>query len=152
MPTPKTARQDIIDDLIDRFGDMTTTTGYSTQYKLVADWRLASIDVSDLPAIVLEDREESVVTIADAIAQMKLKLDVYIVVKASTAPADLRKYIADIFKCIGEDPTCSGTCDEVIPVDNEIILDLEDGVHGVIRTTWFVMYETGAWDLYNNLS
>lgn len=145
-------RQSIIDNLVDRFEAIETSTGYSTSYKLVEDWRMKTLVSGDLPAIIIQDQSEVVKQIIATRADMFLTVDIYVVVAASTAPEDLRKYIADIYKCVGDDRTCGGYCEDMLPVSNEIDLDLEDSVYGVIKTTWQVTYQTGAWDLTQNFS
>lgn len=147
-----TVRQHIIDNLKTRFAAMTTAGGYTLNSPQVYDWRLIPLEDADLPAIEIEDGTDSHDASKIIIADHVIELTISIVVQNDTAPADLRAYIADIYTCIGTDPTCGGYAEDMIPVKDEILLDQKDKVRGEIRTVWKVPYITDRWNLTKNYS
>lgn len=145
-------RQSIMDNLVDRLVLMTTTGGYTENYAVVEEWRLKSLDSSDLPAVIVEDRTEKVTQVVPTIADRVLTITISIVVDETTAPVKLRNYIQDIYKCLGADRTCGGYAEEIYPIGDEIELALEGSVYGVIITTWEIHYQTNAWDVTKSMS
>ncbi len=140
-------RQQIVDELINRFSQISIANGYNTDIKKVKEWDIGNFDTEDLPAIIIRDQSSTDIQLTNIEHQHILRISIIALVKSSTAVADIRKFLQDIYKAISIDDTWSGLAEYTKPSGNQIIVQYEDVKAAGVEINIEVSYVTNAWEI-----
>jgi len=119
-------RQQIVNELINRFSQISIANGYNTDVKTVKEWHHGNFDERDLPAIVIRDKSSQDIQLTNAEHQHLLRFEIDVLVKSNTAPSDVRRLLQDIYKAISLDGTWNGLAEYTKPMGNEMIIQAQD--------------------------
>jgi hypothetical protein len=122
-------RQQIIDSIIARFGEIKIANGYHTDFNYVSEFPTISIDESKRPSISIRDTTNiNSQEWAGNPAQIDWELSVAIEIGCAGAEtrATIRKMIADIYKAIGEDYTWGSYAIKTDLVGDEIVVKQDE--------------------------
>lgn len=145
-----TVRQNIISNILGRLATISTSTGYSRNYNYTGEWLLnvSEAELEDYtPAIVLIDDSQDVVAHDRVKTDFLLHLTFAVWSSGEDSQEDLRNSIADIYECLGKDPSCGGYVDEITPLSDQINLIQKDDVYGSGEVKIDVSYSCRAWTL-----
>lgn len=143
-------RQRIITAVDTRLKAMLTTGGYELNLgRSVHEWRSTPFDEGDLPAVVYRDTNE-VVEVTVGRHDHRMELEIEMVLSGSTAPATMRKAVADIVKAVGADVTWGGLAFDTgyAGSENIAVMQNERRIAGVLMR-FVVSYATVPFDNYN---
>ena len=140
-------RQQIVNELINRFSQISTANGYNTDVKTVKEWHHGNFDERDLPAIVVRDKSSTDLQLTNIEHQHLLKFEIDVLVKSNTAPSDVRKLLEDVYKAIAVDDTWNGLAEYTKPMGNEMIIQSQDKAVSGIGIDIEVSYITNAWEI-----
>lgn len=151
MDDSLTIRQSICDNILARLKTISKSNGYYNDYKLVDEWKLSALKKEAYPAILLVD-DTNIVTAYDRLkTDFNLRITVAILCQSEDAPSDLRKYIADVYQCIGVDITCDGLCFDIEPLGDVMNLQQQENVYGDVELKFNVIHNCKSWDLFNQI-
>lgn len=151
-------RQQIMTALDTRMKAILTAGGYETDLGTsVFEWRTENLDDSQLPALVWRDIAAGVSDQADDGAAMgshahALTVEIEIITSGSTAPAAVRKMIADVYKAIGVDDTWGGLALATAPREDETEHDQAEKKIAGATIRAVIIYETLSFDPYTQPS
>lgn len=149
-----TIREKIIANLLGRIALIDKSTGYNRDYTYTGEWvlNISETEIDDYaPAIILIDDSQDVVGMDRAKTEFVLHLTVAIWGAGKDSQQDLRKSIADVYKCIGEDETCGGNVDNVVPISDTINLVQKDDIYGDAEVKFDLHYACRTWDLETSI-
>ena len=140
-------RQQIIDELINRFSQISVVNGYNTDVKKVKEWDIGNFDEEDLPAIIIRDQNSTDIELTNIEHQHILRVSITGLVKSSTAVSDIRKLQQDIYKAIAVDTTWNGLAKYTKPSSSQIVAQYQDVKASGIEIDIEISYITKAWEL-----
>jgi hypothetical protein len=140
-------RQQIVNELTNRFSQISVANGYDTDVKTVKEWHHGNFDDSDLPAIVIRDKSSQDIQLTNTEHQHLLKIEIDVLVKSNTAPSDIRKLLEDVYKAISLDDTWGGLAEYTKPLGNEMIVQYQDKTISGIGIDIEISYITKAWEI-----
>jgi hypothetical protein len=131
-----------------RLGAISITNGYSTDYGLVAEWKLTALEESDYPALVFQDdRNDVLYDGAFEFTQNVLKCRVSIFARGTETPKQLRNMIQDVYRCLGTDSTCNGYANDIKVISDDIQNSQKDNVYGTADVLFEIYYRCQQWNL-----
>jgi hypothetical protein len=142
-----TVRQLIAENIMTRLGAISITNGYSTDYGLVAEWKLTALEESDYPALVFLDDSNTVVDNIPSVISNIVHCRICIYARGTETPSQLRNMIQDVYKCLGADIWCGGYADDLKILDDNFAMAQKDNVYGSIDIRFDVYYDCRAYDL-----
>lgn len=140
-------RQQIVDELINRFSQISVVNGYNTDVKKVKEWDIGNFDEEDLPAIIIRDQNSTDIELTNIEHQHILRVSITGLVKSSTAVSDIRKLQQDIYKAIAVDTTWNGLAEYTKPSGSQIVAQYQDVKASGIEIDIEISYITKAWEL-----
>ena len=149
-----TIREKIMANILGRIALIATSTGYNRDYEYTGEWvlNISEDEIDDYsPGIFLVDDSQEVVGIDRAKTEFVLHLTVAIWGAGQDSQQNIRKSIADVYKCIGEDVTCGGYADDVVPISDTINLVQKDDIYGDAEVKFDIFYACRTWDLETSI-
>lgn len=144
-----TIRQLIMTNLKSRLQGITVAGGYETGVGArVYEWREYAIEESEMPAIVIRDREMSYPEPGYNVHDNVLTVTISTYAGGTTTTEDLRKVRGDIINCISKDLTFGGYAYDVEPGGEVMTQIHEETRSGDDDYTIMIKYHTPAWNPY----
>ena len=144
-------RQQIMTAIDTRLKTILTAGGYETNAgsNVYEFWDIA-LEEDELPAIIWRDGAEENELLVSTTQNRRLTVELTIQAVGTTAPATLRKIIADIEKAILIDYTWEGLAIFTSPVDivGTFDIDHQERKLGECRARFVVLYRTGYLNSY----
>jgi len=138
-------RQQIIDKLKEVLNQITTVNGYQTDIgQNVFDWRLEPLRREETPCIVIRDIESYVDDYNNA-NDIRLELQFDIIM--TTTIEDLRKALADLKKCLGQNETLDGLVFYMQWKNDSFDADLEEDRILVASCRVSTLYRVNRWEI-----
>ena len=145
-------RQQIMTAIDTRLKLITVTNGYETNAgnNVYEFWDVALED-DELPAIIWRDGAEDSDLLVNTTQDRTLTVELILQTLGATAPAILRKLIADVEKAILVDNTWGGLVifTSVMNVIDTFDVEHKDRRIGACRTRFTVLYRTGYLNSYS---
>jgi len=145
-------RQQIVTAIDTRLKTIKTVNGYETNAgdNVYEFWDIA-LEGDELPAIIWRDGAEDSELLVNTTQNRTLTVELTLQALGVTAPAILRKLIADVEKAILVDNTWGGLAifTSVMNVVDTFDVEHKDRRMGVCRTTFTVLYRTGYLNPYS---
>ena len=145
-------RQQIVTAIDTRLKLITITNGYETNAgnNVYEFWDIALED-DELPAIIWRDGAEDSDLLVNTTQDRTLTVELILQTLGATAPAILRKLIADVEKAILVDNTWGGLVifTSVMNVIDTFDVEHKDRRIGACRTRFTVLYRTGYLNSYS---
>lgn len=144
-------RQQIVSAIDTRLKTILISGGYETNAgnNVYEFWSIALED-SELPAIIWRDGAEDTELLVSTTQDRRMTVELTLQAVGTTAPATLRKVIADVEKAMLVDYTWGGLAIFTSPVDISDTFDMDHQERriGVCRARFTVLYRTGYLDSY----
>ena len=140
-------RQQIIDKLKEILSQILIVNGYQTNIgQNVFDWRLEPLRREETPCIVIRDIESYVEEdYTDNANDIRLELQFDIIM--TTTIEDLRKALADLKKCLGQNETLDGLVFYMQWKNDSFDADLEEDRILVASCRVSTLYRVNRWGI-----
>lgn len=142
-------RQQIVNAIDTRLKTILIANGYETNLgQKVYEWRAAPVNENEMPCIIYRDENETIdITIGKHVHTLSISVDI-IAAKAQNAAA-MRKYIADIVKCIGADLTWGSLAEDTSPAgSDDIQIHHQENIISGAGMKFIVQFTTNPFDPY----
>ncbi len=140
-------RQQIMAALEDQLQLILTGSGYNSNLgSNIYEWRDEPIEEHHLPACIYRDFQD---TTAQTFGNQEHRLQVSLDVFANCTAAVMRGIIADVTKCLGENLTLGGLCEDIGAIGNETIkTEYDDRRIFGISIKIEIQFVTANWNPY----
>lgn len=142
-------RQQIISALDTRLKTIKTIAGYQTNLgNNVFEWNNKPLAANEMPGLIYRDVSNSRQEGAIGKFRWGLNVEIEIMTSGSTAAADVRKMLADVYKAIGTDVYFSAlavTTEQ--PESDEMQIVKEDKKIGGALIKLSIIYDAAKWEM-----
>lgn len=145
---PDSKRQKIVTAIDTALKNIKTSQGYETDLgDNVFEWREEPLQETEIPGAIWRDTDAPVdETFGEHLHKMILEVELFS--SGASAPALLRKLIADVVKMIGANLTWGGLAEDTRPQTEDIKTDRESKRIGSALLKFEILYLTARFDPY----
>jgi len=141
-------RQSIITAVKTRLQGILTASGYN--YNLgsnVFEWKDKALADAELPGLIFRDPSFEKVLDVIGLFTWRLNIEIEIHAQSSTAPADMRKMLSDVYKAIGVDEMWGGLAlASEQPEGDEMQVQKDQNITAKAVVRFSILYRTPMWE------